>query len=251
MVTAASAVANGGTLYVPRVVRAVVRDGVRQAVPVKAARQAITPETAATLTSIMEDVVRRGTGRQAQLDHYQVAGKTGTAAQLVDGHYSKTDYNASFVGFVPSRSPVYTILVVVDAPKAGHTYGGDVAAPIFKKIAEAALARNGVTPTINPTPPIFTTTSATTLASLMPNLPAPVPTPTMLGGQPVMPDLRGLSARDATRLLGQLGMTARLRGDGFVTAQSPEVGATIAAGQLGLLDLSRRPDDRSPGGRER
>jgi membrane peptidoglycan carboxypeptidase len=199
----------------------------------------------------MEDVVQHGTGQHAQLDHYQVAGKTGTAAKLVDGHYSTSDYNASFVGFVPSRRPVYTILVVVDTPKAGHTYGGDVAAPIFKKIAEAALARNGVPPTINPIPPIFTSTSATTLASLRPSAPPPAPTLTMLGGQPLMPDLRGLSARDATRILGQLGMTARLRGDGFVTAQSPDAGAVVASGQLGVLDLTRRPDNRSAGGRER
>jgi cell division protein FtsI (penicillin-binding protein 3) len=251
MATAASAVANGGTLYAPRVVRAVIRDGVRQTVPMKPVHQAITPETAATLTSIMEDVVLRGTGRQAQLDHYQVAGKTGTAAKLVDHQYSKTDYNASFVGFVPSRRPVYTILVVVDTPKAGHTYGGDVAAPIFKKIAEAALARNGVPPTINPTPPIFTNSSATTLASLNSVTPPPMPTLTMLGGQPVMPDLRGLSARDATRVLAALGMTTRLNGDGFVVAQSPDPGATVGAGQLGLLDLRRRPDDHTAGGRQR
>jgi cell division protein FtsI/penicillin-binding protein 2 len=251
MVTAASAVANGGTLFTPRVVRAVIRDGVRQEVPVKPVRQAITPETAATLTSIMEDVVLNGTGRQAQLDHYQVAGKTGTAAKLVDHHYSTTDYNASFVGFVPSRNPVYAILVVVDTPKAGHTYGGDVSAPIFKKIAEAALARNGVPATRNPTPPIFTTSATTTLASIGATAPVPVPTVAMLGGQPLMPDLTGLSARDATRLLGQLGMTAHLSGDGFVVAQMPEAGVPVAAGQLGTLDLRRRPADHLAGGRQR
>ena len=79
-----------------------------------------------------------------------MAGKTGTAQKIVDGQYSHTDFNASFVGFVPSRRPVFTILVVVDTPRAGTYYGGSVAAPIFKRIAEAALQQGGVPPSINP-----------------------------------------------------------------------------------------------------
>jgi cell division protein FtsI (penicillin-binding protein 3) len=104
----------------------------------------------------MEGVVSpRGTAHAASLDDYQVAGKTGTAHKVVDGHYSTTDYNASFVGFVPSRNPQFTILVVIDTPKGGSYYGGLVAAPIFKKIAEAALRYAGVPPSISPLPPVL------------------------------------------------------------------------------------------------
>jgi len=140
MASAVSAVANGGTLYEPHVVRASVRDGVRTETPPKPLREAINRETAATLTTIMEDVVRRGTGTKAQLTGYQVAGKTGTAYKaLATGGYSTTDYNASFVGFVPSRQPALVIIVVVDTPRGGVYFGGDVAAPIFRQIAEASL----------------------------------------------------------------------------------------------------------------
>ena len=89
------------------------------------------------------------------LPGYTVAGKTGTASMLVGGRYSDTDYHASFVGFLPSRQPALAIIVLIDAPHAGRHYGGDVAAPIFKKIAEAAVRHLGIAPTINPAAPVM------------------------------------------------------------------------------------------------
>src|SRR5215471_15883264 len=133
MVTAVSSIANGGHLLQPRVVRAFIKDGRRIDVPHKEMRRTIEPETAATLTTIMEQVVVRGTARAAQFPGYTIAGKTGTAAKLINGHYSYTDYNASFVGFVPSRDPAVTIIVVIDSPHAGPHVGGLVSAPIFRR----------------------------------------------------------------------------------------------------------------------
>jgi len=103
MAAAVSAVANGGAFIEPRVVRAVIRDGRRAEVSAHVVRQAISADTASRLTTMMEQVVERGTAESARIPGYQVAGKTGTAAKLVNGQYSKTEYNASFVGFVPSR----------------------------------------------------------------------------------------------------------------------------------------------------
>ena len=77
----------------------------------------------------MEAVVERGTATAAKIEGYTIAGKTGTAAKIVDGRYSQSDYNASFVGFVPSRKPELTIIVVIDSPKTKGYYGGVVAAP--------------------------------------------------------------------------------------------------------------------------
>ena len=88
MVAAASSVANGGQLLRPRVVRAVIRDGVRTPVPREVVGTTITKQTAAELVAIMEQVVERGTARAAQIDGFTIAGKTGTAAQLVNGRYS-------------------------------------------------------------------------------------------------------------------------------------------------------------------
>src|SRR5688572_14090295 len=155
MAAAASVIANGGTLFEPHVVRAIVKGGMRTIIEPKVVRRAILPETAATLTDIMEKVVTDGTAKAARLVSYNVAGKTGTADKLVNGRYSPYQQNVSFVGFVPSRRPALTVIVMVDSPRAGGDTGGAIAAPIFKRIADASLRRLGVTPTINPQPPVI------------------------------------------------------------------------------------------------
>ena len=99
-----------------------------------------------TLTGIMEQIVERGTATYAQVEGYTIAGKTGTASKLVNGRYSNSDYYASFVGFLPSRNPVATIIVVIDSPHAHGYYGGPIAGPVFQRIAEATLRHLGVSP---------------------------------------------------------------------------------------------------------
>src|SRR5213078_4418598 len=108
----------------------------------KTLRRIISPDTAAAMTAIMEGVVaaEHGTANAAQIPGYTVAGKTGTAAKLVGGQYSHSEYNASFVGFVPSRNPAIAIIVVLDSPHGRNRYfGGTVSAPIFRRIAEPTL----------------------------------------------------------------------------------------------------------------
>ena len=124
MAVAMSAVANGGEVIEPRLVRAVLSEEGRREVPRHVIRRAIRPETASTLTRMLEDVVDHGTATAAQVTGYTVAGKTGTTEMLVDGRYSDTRNVASFVGFVPSTRPELTILVVVDDVALG---GGAVA----------------------------------------------------------------------------------------------------------------------------
>ncbi len=171
MAAAASAVANGGTLYEPHVVRAVIKGDIRTVVLPKAVRRAILPETAATLTTIMESVVQDGTGKRAKLVSYSVAGKTGTANKLVDGRYSQAQQNVSFVGFVPSRNPVLTVIVMIDSPRVGGDTGGVIAAPIFQRIADASMRQLGIVPTINPEPAVLVArqqdTSVTTTAAMI------------------------------------------------------------------------------------
>jgi cell division protein FtsI (penicillin-binding protein 3) len=248
MVTAASAVANGGLLMEPHVVGAIVRDGRREPVAPKVLRRVISPETAATLTSIMEGVVSPGgTAPAAALVRYQVAGKTGTAHKVVDGRYSASEYNASFVGFVPSRHPVLTILVVIDTPRAASYYAGSVAGPIFKHIAEAAMQQLGVPPSIDPVPPIMTSAEARPSRPLAvpASASALLPTLTSTGGPGLVPDVRGLGARDALRVLGRAGLTVRVRGSGRVVDQAPEAGAPLETGASILLDLGNAGDAAS------
>jgi cell division protein FtsI (penicillin-binding protein 3) len=250
MVTAVSAVANGGTLFEPHVVRAIVRDGHRDVIQPNALRTAINRDTAATLTQIMEDVVVRGTATAAQLDQYRVAGKTGTTNKLEDGHYSPTDYNASFVGFVPARRPVFTIIVVIDTPRAGHHYGGDVAAPIFKRIAEAALRQYGVPPTVNPVPPVIVASDTSAPAVQPTAAGTSQPVVALAGGRILMPDVRGLGAREALRVLGAVGLSVHVKGAGVVLVQTPGAGAAIDPGGWSMLQLGQPAEDTrlSPGG---
>jgi cell division protein FtsI (penicillin-binding protein 3) len=189
--------------------------------------------------------VSDGTGRAAQVEGYTIAGKTGTAAQLVNGRYSTSDYNASFVGFLPSRAPVFTIIVVIHAPHTkGHT-GGVAAAPVFKRIAELALRYRGVPPNINPQPPILLARRSTeireTTVSMTGSAPAVVTLPaTSTAAEGVYPNLVGLSARDALRKLGQLGVSARMIGTGLVVEQDPPAGSPIDSAAAAILQLERR-----------
>jgi membrane peptidoglycan carboxypeptidase len=245
MATAASSIANGGELLEPRVVRAVIRNGRRLPVPRKVVGRTVAKEITAELTPIMEKVVTDGTGRAAEMTDFTVAGKTGTAAQLVNGHYSTSDYNASFVGFLPSRAPVYTIIVVIHAPHAkGHT-GGVAAAPVFKRIAEVALRYRGVSPTINPQPPILVARHDVGVqpanVSMTGTPPAVVKLPpAQAGTAAVYPNLVGLSARDALRALGQLGVSARMVGAGLVVEQEPPAGTPVDSAAMVTLQLQRR-----------
>jgi cell division protein FtsI (penicillin-binding protein 3) len=245
MASAVSAVANGGTLYEPHLVRATVRDGARTEIAPRPLREAINRETAATLTTIMEDVVRRGTGTKAQLTGYHVAGKTGTAYKaLPTGAYSKTDYNASFVGFVPSRQPALAIVVVVDTPRGGVYFGGDVAAPIFKRIAEASLQYLAVPRTLNPSPSIVVAADDAAPQIIPTRIGLTVPPPTDLSH---MPDVRGLTLREALRVLGQVGLQAQPSGTGLVFSQTPLAGAAILPGEHASLQLKlARPVASAP-----
>ena len=248
MAQAVSVVANGGELVQPRVVRAVIRDRRRLPVPRKVIARPITTNTAATLTQIMEGVVTDGTGKAAQIPGYTVAGKTGTAKKLVNGSYrGHSDYNVSFVGFVPAHKPVFAIVVVVDSPHRVSPYGGVVAAPIFQKIAETALRHYGVPQSINAPEPVFAgrLEEAKEQPASGPGAPPRiVPLGGSAGAITVFPDLTGMSARDALRVLAQLGMTARLQGTGVVTQQYPPAGEPIESASTVVLKLERQASNQ-------
>ena len=250
MAAAVSSIANGGTLYEPRMVRAFIRDGRREVVPSRVIRRTVSPETAATLRQIMEGVVERGTAKAAQIEGYTIAGKTGTAAKAIPGGYSDTDYNVSFVGFVPSRKPALAVVVVIDSPRGRVTaYGGTVAAPIFRNIAEASLRHLGIPPTINPAPPVLVAPDGegprAVVQALSRFTPERILVPARMG---LMPDLRGLSARDAVESLTRIGLGVRLDGSGFVVSQAPEPGSALVPGGSARLTLKRRPPELPAGG---
>jgi cell division protein FtsI/penicillin-binding protein 2 len=137
-----SAIANGGILRSPHIVQAIGG----QQVKTHAGHRIISEQTASELRQMLVGVFGEGgTASGAAIPGYQMAGKTGTANIAINGHYSDSEYVASFVGMVPAHHPQLLALVVVDEPK-GAIYGGSVAAPAFQKIVGWAVPYLGISP---------------------------------------------------------------------------------------------------------
>ena len=110
-------------------------------------KQIISPRIARTMAKMLETVTEQGgTATKGRVPGFRVAGKTGTAEKLVDGHYTENFYVSSFVGYGPVTSPRYIIVVMIDEPSAGKHFGGDVAAPVFSNVMSQALRMSGVLP---------------------------------------------------------------------------------------------------------
>lgn len=159
LVAAFSAIANSGEWVAPRIVQEVVAFGSRPGtspLPPAARRRVISPKTAERLRYMLRAVVVGGTGSLAQPDGYSAAGKTGTAEKIDEtGTYSATDFVASFIGFAPAVKPAITVLVVLDSPR-GFYHGGEVAAPVFRRVVEQVLSYLNVPPDYPLPPPART-----------------------------------------------------------------------------------------------
>jgi cell division protein FtsI (penicillin-binding protein 3) len=262
IISAISAIANGGILYKPRVVKD-VRGGIRPfTLPGNDPTRVTDPNTAATLREMMADVVLYGTGRKAQLDGYTVAGKTGTAQEInpATGRYSRKDYNASFAGFAPVNNPAVTILVRLDSPLVGSHEGGMAAAPVWKRIAQQVLAYMDV-PHDVPSPSDLETaknlplqrrssvgaantqlTEARFEAAIeRSGQHAPR---TVAFGTPdsvSVPDMSAQSVRDVTETCTHLGVVPVLIGNGIALQQFPAAGTSVLRGSQVTIRFGR-PD---------
>ena len=217
MVRAYAAIANGGKLMRPYIVRRVVAaDGsvLRENKP-EVVAQPVSTETASIVTDLLRGVVEGGTGTNARIDGVPVAGKTGTA-QKVDGktgHYSARDRMSSFIGYVPADAPRLVILVVIDSPRTA-TYGGTVAAPVFRAVAEFGLDRLGLRVAAAPVP---RDDAAVGRLNWSPK-----------DADRGMPSFIGLSMREALVQAARAGWEVQVTGSGFVVAQDPPPGTQTA-----------------------
>jgi cell division protein FtsI (penicillin-binding protein 3) len=142
-------IANGGSTRPPRLVAATVdADGARHDEPLPTSQTVVSPETAATMRGMLEEVVKRGTGTKAAVEGYRVAGKTGTAHKYP---LAEEKYVASFAGFAPADAPRLAAIVVLDEPQNGY-FAGQVAAPVFSRVMEYALRLEQVPPSGGPVP---------------------------------------------------------------------------------------------------
>jgi membrane peptidoglycan carboxypeptidase len=205
---------------------------------------------------LLREVVISGTGKKARVEGFEVAGKTGTAQKIdATGRYSMIDHVASFVGFVPASRPALVVLVSLDTPKGVRNEGGDVAAPLFSRIANEALRLLAIPPD-DPTRNIrLVTYSPETIertALVAERTAEPVKVHVAAGATiddpRIMPDLRGLSLREAALKAAKHGLTVEIHGTGVVAGHTPLPGTPIAPGMSCSLDLSfaPRPSIASP-----
>jgi cell division protein FtsI (penicillin-binding protein 3) len=238
LVTALSAIANGGFLMKPYVVERIANDQgeVSQSFQPEVVRRVISAETAKKVTALLKIATEKGgTGEEAVPEGYEVAGKTGTAQkpEPLSGGYSEDRFYCGFMGFAPVENPKIALLIVIDEPQ-GPSYGGTVAAPVFKSIMEKVL-------------PYFNVFPKGTLV-VKKGFDSPPPEEasemeTLVGEEKVgreveravMPDLTGLSMRNALSRIEGKGLIIKVSGNGRVVEQAPKAGAVIEKGDICYL----------------
>lgn len=226
LITAIGAVANGGNLMKPQLVKRVedYKGNVVREFKPEQVRKVISNETTTTTNQLLENVVFKGTGRNAYVDGYRVAGKTGTAQVVAErGGYASGKYVASFAGFAPVNDPKISVLIMIAEPQGGNYYGGQVAAPVFSSLALDVLRYLGVPEQKN------------------------LPKPTKINPWDVeeerievaVPNVVNLPLEEAQKLLREAGLAFESKGQGkMVYGQIPESGALVLSGTTVILDLS-------------
>jgi cell division protein FtsI (penicillin-binding protein 3) len=259
MAAAMSVIANGGVLMRPVLVRRVV-DGRGETVDetLPEARRRVVPRDTARLVADMLTAATGpgGTGAEAVIDGYLVAGKTGTAqkADYVAGGYAEDQWVASFAGFVPAESPRIVISVVIDEPVIVHS-GGQVAAPVFRRVGEATLRHLGVPAATGgdalaalaarraEEERVATAPADATAAAAVEET-AAVTERVVREGEAEVPECTGMTARAALVALFGAGMRVELAGSGIVTSTYPAAGSVVPLGTAVRVTLA--PPEREP-----
>jgi stage V sporulation protein D (sporulation-specific penicillin-binding protein) len=276
LLAAVAAVADGGVWHRPHVMEEVLDpEGNVVRRYDSAGERILSAQAARTLVGLLGGVVARGTGKNAKVKGYDLAGKTGTAQAVINGRYVEGKYVSSFVGFGPLPDPSLAILVGINQP-VGPYYGGQIAAPVFARVMSAALAYLNVPPTVPlgaevevpdvGARPVAEAEQAlralgltarvigegTTVESQFPPPGAQVTKGTQVvlftAGvtQAIVPDLRGKTVPEAVSLLDRQALSLRLSGFGVIEAQSPPPGTRLAPGATVVAEA--RPHAKHPAG---
>ncbi|MBM3425503.1 MAG: PASTA domain-containing protein [Bacteroidetes bacterium] len=245
-----NAVANGGKMVKPLFVKSVSNGAqtIETFEPVVIREAIASPKTIAQLQELLLGVVENGTAKNIKNPNYKIAGKTGTAQKVIDGAY-KEIYYTSFAGYFPADRPKYSMVVVIDSPKGVAVFGGDVSAPVFKAIADKIFAKDldlnvvnqsKIVPSVIPGTrfPYVASGKGEELQSIFEYLKLPLKSPTQedwvlatsLAGQvqlqqtevekAVVPNVSGMSLRDALYILENKGLKVNFNGKGRVVTQS-------------------------------
>jgi cell division protein FtsI (penicillin-binding protein 3) len=268
-----NAIANNGKMVKPRFVKEISRNGnvIKKFETEIIDEQIVKSETVSKAKKLMEGVIKNGSGKGLNITAFKVGGKTGTAQIAKNGDYKSggTTYQASFVGYFPAENPLYTCIVIINSPSNGVYYGGAVAGPVFKEIAEKVFSGsvdfiqpiNNTKDLITKSPSVITT-KGNELATVNSFFGIPTLSSTVEQGyvhhnqkdstqlnlvavniegqlkKGIMPNLSGLSAKDALYLLENNGVYVKLQGFGSVKKQSIEAGQKFNKGNKITLILS-------------
>ncbi|MDO9553566.1 penicillin-binding protein [Rhodonellum sp.] len=264
-----NAVANDGVMVKPMIVKAVAKGNqITKKFQTEIVRKSIASEkTIQQLQSLLEGVVTHGTAKNVLNDNYKIAGKTGTAQKLVNGRYVQR-YYTSFAGYFPADNPKYSAIVVIDSPKGFNVYGGDVSAPVFKEIADRIYAQDlGLNTRISPKNQLAQANTGlpyiqagkvdelqlicnqlgisnhykgeegeSWVKSAVNN--KSIEWKTNRVDSPMVPDVNGMSLRDALYVLENKGLRVVYQGKGRVKGQSMNPGSAIEQNSVIRLILS-------------
>lgn len=240
LATAYATLANDGVRMQPRIIRKITDQygAVTRDFPLQEERRVVSVEVARSMRTMLAAVVsKEGTAASAIVDGVPAAGKTGTAQKAENGRYSETRWLASFAGFLPVEEPRVVIVVMVDEPKGVH-YGGLIAGPVFKSIAESSLDYLGIEREL-PVPSdeldkLFDSGDDMLLQEASTSPAAPV----LATPSGAMPDLRGMPLRAAMRALASCDCDVKIEGHGFVVSHEPSPGSTLAPAAAVSLKLA-------------
>lgn len=268
MLTIYNAIANGGTMVKPYLVKEIRLDGklIEHREPEILKKQICKPETQKALQSMMLGVVEEGTATNLRNPNYQIAGKTGTNQLVVERAYAKDRHKASFVGYFPANNPQYTCIVVVVDPRDSGYYGGSVAGPVFREIADRVYSSSyklhpGLKAPAYPQMPIVKPGDRSLTRQALNELGISAHSAGDKGSQVVqakpkdhsvallpvinragiVPDTRGMGLRDALYLLENAGISVKVNGYGTVVQQSIPAGTRIYRGMSINLNMSSEP----------
>lgn len=238
------ALINGGVLYEPQLLqRQISKDGnLVYEFSTKEIRRVISSETSDIMRDLLGGVVKNGTGKKAYSDLISIGGKTGTSQKLVDGSYSKQHYNSSFVGFFPVENPQVVCLILLNSPDQGR-YGGLVAAPIFKNVAERIVQNDYeefqeyINPDLMKNLKFAEDNSVNDYQSKAQIKPINVKE-VKLSANNKMPDLINCQVKDAIYALTKLGVKYKIKGTGIITSQSIAPGQTLTGKEVCLIECS-------------
>lgn len=225
-----AAIANGGVLKTPYIVKTIHANesGERQDFKEKEIRRVLTPEQAAVMRMMLVQATSEtSTGAPARVAGFPVGGKTGTAQKvLTAGGYGKDQYISSFAGFIPATNPKYVIYVAIDNPRNKY-YGGEVAAPLFSRVAGYAIRKSGLSPILISAKNVINDNSASVKQDAAIDRIRSVASVLNSNEQNKTPNLKGLSLREVYDRIRGTDIRVRVNGEGRVSRTYPEAGTEL------------------------